>query len=57
MLGGFAVPAQSGVSGIQSFIAIHRVVVHERSLWPDTMRIARGITGFDRGPGWTAVAQ
>ncbi len=50
------VPAPYGVCGIQSFIVNHRGVVHARNLGPDTMRIARGITGFDPGPGWTAVA-
>ncbi|WP_431284224.1 DUF2950 domain-containing protein [Humitalea sp. 24SJ18S-53] len=58
MIGGFgvlAVPAQYGVSGIQSFIVNHRGVIYERDLGPDTARVARGITSFNPEPGWTAV--
>lgn len=60
MLGGFAVlavPAQYRSTGIKSFLISHHGVVYERDLGPDTARIARGITRFDPGPGWTPVAE
>jgi len=60
MIGGFAVlavPAQYGVSGIQSFIVNHQGVVYQGNLGPETTRIARGITAFDPGPGWSAVPE
>ena len=58
MIGGFgviAVPAEYGVSGIQTFLASHAGTVYQRNLGPDTARIARGITAFDPGPGWEKV--
>ena len=58
MIGGFgviAVPAEYGVSGIQTFLASHAGTVYQRNLGPDTARIARGITAFDPGPGWERV--
>ncbi len=58
MIGGFgvlAIPAQYGVSGIQSFIVNHRGVVYQRDLGPQTARAARAITTFDPGPGWAEV--
>ena len=59
MIGGFgdviAVPAEYGVSGVQTFLASHAGTVYQRNLGPDTARIARGITAFDPGPGWEKV--
>lgn len=58
MIGGFAVlaiPAQYGVSGIQSFLVSHQGQVYQANLGPQTAQIARGITKFDPGPGWTVV--
>jgi hypothetical protein len=58
MIGGFAVlaiPAQWGVSGIQSFLVSHAGQVYQANLGPQTARIARDITRFDPGPGWAVV--
>jgi hypothetical protein len=58
LIGGFgviAVPAQYGVSGIQTFLVSHAGVVYQRNLGPETTRIARGIRTFDPGPGWQKV--
>jgi hypothetical protein len=60
MIGGFgviAVPAEYGVSGIQTFLVSHAGTVYQRNLGPDTARIARGITAFDPGPGWEKVPE
>ena len=45
MIGGFgviAVPAQWGVTGIQTFMVSHSGVVYQRNLGPETARIAPG---------------
>jgi Protein of unknown function (DUF2950) len=58
MIGGFgvlAIPAQYGVTGIQTFMASHAGVVYQRNLGPDTGRTARRINAFDPGPGWEEV--
>ncbi|MEI6162381.1 MAG: DUF2950 domain-containing protein [Roseococcus sp.] len=58
MIGGFAVlaiPAQWGVSGIQSFLVSHQGQVYQANLGPQTAQIARAITRFDPGPGWVIV--
>lgn len=60
MIGGFAVlavPVRYGVSGIKSFMVSHHGDVWERDLGPDTERVARGITAFDPGAGWSRVAE
>ncbi|UPY36514.1 DUF2950 domain-containing protein [Sediminicoccus sp. KRV36] len=60
MIGGFAVlaiPAQYGVSGIQSFLVSHQGQVYQANLGPQTAQIARGITRFDPGPGWVVVPE
>ncbi|WP_236019976.1 DUF2950 domain-containing protein [Sabulicella rubraurantiaca] len=60
MIGGFAViavPAQYGVTGIQTFQVSHAGVVYQRNLGPDTTRIASGITAFNPGPGWERVQE
>lgn len=60
MIGGFAVlaiPAQWGVSGIQSFLVSHQGQVYQANLGPQTAQIARGITRFDPGPGWVVVPE
>ncbi len=58
MIGGFgviAMPAQWGVTGIQTFMVSHSGVVYQRNLGPETARIAPGITAFDPGPEWQRV--
>jgi Protein of unknown function (DUF2950) len=58
MIGGFgviAVPAEYGVSGVQTFLVSHAGAVYQRNLGPDTARIARRITAFDPEPGWEKV--
>lgn len=60
MIGGFAalaIPAQYGVSGIQSFLVSHHGTVYQRDLGPQTARLAREIQRFDPGPGWTPVPE
>jgi hypothetical protein len=60
MFGGFgviAVPAEYGVSGIQTFLVSHAGTVYQRNLGPNTARIAGGITAFDPGPGWQQVPE
>jgi len=60
MIGGFAVlaiPAQWGVSGIQSFLVSHQGQVYQANLGPQTAQIARGITRFDSGAGWVLVPE
>jgi hypothetical protein len=60
MIGGFgviAVPAQWGVTGVQTFIISHTGKVYQRNLGPNTGRIASGITEYDPGPGWQDVEQ
>jgi hypothetical protein len=60
MFGGFgviAVPAEYGVSGIQTFLVSHAGTVYQRNLGPNTARIARGITAFDPAPGWQQVPE
>ncbi len=59
MIGGFgviAVPAQYGVTGIQTFQVSHAGVIYQRNLGPDTTRTARGISAFNPGPGWERVS-
>jgi hypothetical protein len=56
LLGGFAVvawPADYGSSGIMTFIVNYRGVVYQRDLGDDSDKIARAMTTFDPGPGWT----
>lgn len=58
MIGGFgvlAVPAEYGVSGVQTFMTSHAGVIYQRNLGPATSRIARGIQAFDPEPGWEEV--
>jgi hypothetical protein len=59
MIGGFAViafPASYRSTGITSFMISHHGDVWEADLGPATDRIARAITRFDPGAGWTRVA-
>ncbi|MBV1798929.1 DUF2950 domain-containing protein [Siccirubricoccus sp. G192] len=60
LIGGFgvlAVPAQYGVTGIQTFMTSHAGVVYQRNLGPDTGRTASRINAFDPGPGWEVVGK
>jgi len=59
MIGGFAVlafPASYRSTGIKTFMISHHGDVWEADLGPGTDRLARAITRFDPGPGWTRVA-
>jgi hypothetical protein len=38
-----------------TFIVNHDGVVYQTDLGADTAKLARAITRFDPGPGWTAV--
>jgi hypothetical protein len=56
MVGGFALvayPAEYGNSGIMTFMVSHDGQVFQQDLGPNTARLARDITAFDPGPGWT----
>jgi len=56
MVGGFALvayPAEYGNSGIMTFMVSHDGTVFQKDLGPNTARLARDITAFDPGPGWT----
>jgi len=56
MIGGFALvayPAEWGNSGIMTFIVNQEGVVYQKNLGPDTHAIARRMTSFDPGAGWT----
>jgi hypothetical protein len=58
MIGGFAliaVPAEYGVTGVQTFIVSHDGVVYQRDLGSDTLNIARNITRFNPDRNWTPV--
>ena len=58
MLAGFAViayPADYGDSGITSFMVNQEGVVYQKDLGDDTERIAKSMTTFDPGSGWTKV--
>lgn len=50
-----AVPAEYGVSGINSFMVSEIGTVYQADLGPDTLTVAFGLTAFDPGPGWQAV--
>jgi hypothetical protein len=57
-IGGFAVvawPAVYGTSGIMTFMVNHAGVVFENDLGEDTPDVAKAMTEFDPGPGWTRV--
>jgi hypothetical protein len=56
MIGGFALvafPAKYGDSGVMTFVVNQDGVVYEKNLGPNTETIARRMTSFDPGPGWT----
>lgn len=56
MVGGFALvayPAEYGNSGIMTFMVSHDGTVFQKDLGPNTATLARAITAFDPGPGWT----
>lgn len=58
MIGGFgvlAMPAEYGVTGIQTFMTSHAGVIYQRNLGPTTSRVARGIRTFNPEPGWEQV--
>ena len=50
-----AVPAEYGVSGINSFLVSETGTVYQADLGPDTLDAAFGLTAFDPGPGWEPV--
>lgn len=50
-----AVPAEYGVSGINSFLVSETGTVYQADLGPETLDVAFGLTAFDPGPGWEAV--
>ncbi|HSQ80636.1 MAG TPA: DUF2950 domain-containing protein [Casimicrobiaceae bacterium] len=58
-IGGFAAiayPARYENSGVMTFMVNHDGVVYQKDLGPETAKIARRITRFDPGPGWTPTA-
>lgn len=58
-IGGFAAiayPAKYDNSGVMTFIVNQDGTVYQKDLGPDTAKIARGITRFDPGPGWTPTS-
>ena len=60
MMGGFALvayPAQYGVSGIMTFIVNYDDDVYQKDLGSNTASIARRMTRYDPGPGWTKVPE
>ena len=59
MLGGFALvayPAQSGVSGIMTFIVNHDGVVYEKDLGPNTATMAQSMTKFNPDKTWKKLS-
>ena len=59
MTEGFAAisaPARYGVSGIMSFIVGPDGQVYQADLGKKTLRVAKDISCFNPGPGWTRVA-
>jgi hypothetical protein len=50
-----AVPAEYGVSGINSFMVSEIGTVYQADLGPNTLEAAFGLTAFDPGPGWQPV--
>jgi hypothetical protein len=58
MIGGFALvalPAEYGVSGVQTFIVDHDGIVYENDLGPETVRIAAEMTEFNPDKSWHPV--
>ena len=58
MIAGFGVvayPADYGDSGVMSFIVNQDGVVYQKDLGDDTARVAKAMTSFDPGDGWTRV--
>jgi hypothetical protein len=58
MIGGFALvawPAQSGNSGVMTFIVNQQGKVYQKNLGPKTSSIANGITTYDPDDTWTLV--
>ena len=56
MIGGFAliaVPAEYGVTGIQTFIVSHDGIVYQKDLGPDSINIARQIERYNPDKTWT----
>lgn len=50
-----AVPAEYGVSGINSFMVSETGTVYQADLGPETLDVAFGLSAFDPGPGWEPV--
>jgi hypothetical protein len=58
MIGGFALvawPDEYSVSGVKTFIVNHQGVVYEKDLGAGTSTLARQMTTFSPGKGWTKV--
>lgn len=58
MIGGFGLvawPASYGNSGIMTFVTNQDGVVYQKDLGADTDKLAKAMTQFDPGPGWTKV--
>ena len=58
-IGGFAAiayPARYDNSGVMTFMVNQDGTVYQKDLGPDTVKIARGITRFDPGPGWVPTS-
>jgi hypothetical protein len=58
MIGGFGLvawPAAYGNSGIMTFVTSQDGVVFQKDLGADTDKIAKAMTQFDPGTGWTKV--
>ena len=56
MRAGFALiawPAEYGESGVMSFIVSHSGIVYEQNLGPDGAEIAKAMTSYNPGEGWT----
>jgi hypothetical protein len=56
LIGGFAVvawPADYASSGLTTFITNYTGEVYQQDLGDDTDKIARAMTTYDPGPGWT----
>jgi hypothetical protein len=55
MIGGFAliaVPAEYGVTGVQTFIVSHDGIVYQKDLGPDTLNIAQRIDRYNPDKTW-----
>jgi hypothetical protein len=60
MIGGFALvawPAEWGNSGVMTFIVNQQGKLYQKNLGPKTSTLAKGMSRYEPGPGWTLVKE